>query len=100
RQQDLPRAARLFAQALDRARELHLMHALLSAMVGLAGVALARGQAVHAARVLGAIEAGGDSVGIKRINKWLHGERIAAEIRAALDPADFEQARSAGRALP
>jgi predicted ATPase len=100
RQQDLPRAARLFAEALDRARDRQHMLSLLSAMVGLAGVAVTRGQADRAARLLGAIEAAQKAVGIKRGDNWLHAERITAETRAALEPAAFERAWSAGGALP
>ena len=69
-------------------------------MAGLAGVALARGQAERAARLLGAIEAARDPWGCKRIDNWLHAERITADTRAALPPAAFEQAWAAGRAVP
>ena len=99
RQHDIPRAARLFSEALDSARELHYLPSLLSAMVGLAGVAMTRGQAERAARLLGAMEAARDAVGIKRWDNWLHAERITAETRAALEPAAFERARSTGAAL-
>ena len=75
------------------------MPSLLSAMVGLAGVAMTRGQAERAARLLGAMEAARDAVGIKRWDNWLHAERITAETRAALEPAAFERARSTGAAL-
>jgi predicted ATPase/class 3 adenylate cyclase len=100
RQQDLPRAARLFAEALDRARGHQHMLSLLSAMVGLAGVAVMRGQAERAARLLGAVEATREAMGIKRGENSLHAERITAETRAALEPAAFERAWSTGRALP
>jgi predicted ATPase/transcriptional regulator with XRE-family HTH domain len=100
RRHDLPRAARLFTEALDRARELHNWASLLSAMVGLAGVALARGQANRAARLLGMVEAARESAGMKRFDNWLHAERIRVETRAALGPTDFEKARVAGRAVP
>ena len=99
-QQDLPRAAGLFAEALDRARDLQHMLSLLSAMVGLAGVAVTRGQAERAARLLGAIEAAHEAVGIKRGDNWLHAERITAETRAALEPAAFERAWETGRLVP
>src|SRR4029450_7864720 len=39
-QDDLPLAARLFKESIDDARDLHHTLALLSAMAGLAGVAL------------------------------------------------------------
>ena len=83
-QRDLPRATRLFAEALDSSRDLLNLPSLLSAKVGLAGVALARGQAERAARLLGANEAARDAMGIKRVTNWLHAERITADVRAAL----------------
>ena len=100
RQGDLPSAVLLFSEAIDGSRNLHLTKSLLSAMAGLAGVKLAVGQAVEAARLLGAIEAARDAVGIIRMDSWLHAERVTAEIRAALEPAAFERAWSAGRILP
>jgi hypothetical protein len=99
-QQDLPRAAGLFAEALDRGQDRQHMLSLLSAMVGIAGVAVTRGQAEWAARLLGAIEAAHEAVGIKRGDNWLHAERITAETRAALEPVAFERAWSTGAALP
>ena len=68
-------------------------------MAGLAGVALARGQTERAAHLLGAIDATRASVGIRRISHWLQVERITSDTRAALEPSDFEQAWSAGRAV-
>jgi hypothetical protein len=100
RQHDLPRAARLFAQALDTARELHSMPALQSALIGLAGVACGHGQAQRAAGLLGVSEAVRDALGMKRWDNWLHAERIMAETRAALPAAAFAQAWAAGGALP
>ena len=76
------------------------MLSLLDAMVGLAGVAVTSGQAERAARLLGAIETARDAVGIKRVDNWLHAERITAETRAALEPAAFERAWATGAALP
>jgi predicted ATPase/transcriptional regulator with XRE-family HTH domain len=98
RHHDLPRAAHLFTEAIDRARDLHNWPSLLSAMVGLAGVALARGQANRAAQLLGMVETARESAGFQRFDNWLHGERIAADTGAALEPADFARARAAGRA--
>ena len=69
-------------------------------MAGLAGVALALGQAEEAARLLGAIEAARDAVGMRRMDNWLHAERITADTRAALEPAAFERAWATGRPLP
>ena len=58
---------------------------------------LALGHAAQAARLLGAIEAARDAVGIKRVDNWLQAERIMAETRAALEPAAFERAWETGR---
>ena len=99
-QNDLPLAARLFAESIERGRSLHHSWVLLGAMAGLAGVALAQGQAERAARLLGAIEATRASVGMRRTDHWIHAERIVADTRAALPAADLEQAWSAGRAVP
>ena len=90
----------MFAEAITVARGLHHAHSLLGALAGLAGVALARGQAERAARLLGAIAAARATVGMRRWDNWLHAERITAEIRAACRVAAFERAWAAGRALP
>jgi predicted ATPase len=97
---DLPLAARLFAEGIAGARKLPHTPAVLSAMAGLAGVALGHAQPARAARLLGAVEAARESVGLKRINDWLHAERITAETRTALEPTAFEHAWSVGRTLP
>ena len=99
-QDDLRLAARLFAEAIERARGFQHAQSLLGAMAGLAGVALARGQAERAARLLGAVEAARATVGMRRRDNWLHAERITADTRAALPAAAFEQAWAAGRAVP
>jgi hypothetical protein len=99
RQDDFPLAARLFAESIERARNLHHTAALLSAMAGLAGLALARGQKERSAHLLGAIDTTRVSVGIRRISHWLQVERISSDTRATLEPSDFEQAWSAGRTV-
>jgi predicted ATPase/class 3 adenylate cyclase len=99
RQGDLPRAAGLFAEAIDHARVLHHSQSLFGAMAGMAGVALARGESPRAARLLGAVEAARVSAGLMRIGNGLHVDRITADTRAAVAPAAFDQAWSAGRAL-
>ena len=100
RQGDLAHAAGLFAEGITDAKGLHHTPALLGAMAGLAGVALVRGQAERAARLLGAIEAERESVGIEHIRSWLHAEKIAKDTHAALEAAAFEQAWQAGRTAP
>jgi hypothetical protein len=81
------------------ARTIEQTRAILGAVHGLAGVALALGQAERAARLLGAVEAAREALGMGRITQKHHGERITADTRAALEAADFERARSAGRML-
>jgi hypothetical protein len=67
---------------------------------GLAGVELECGQAERAARLLGAIDATRESVGIEHIKSWLHAERIANDTRTALEAATFGRACLAGRTAP
>jgi predicted ATPase len=97
RQEDLPGAARWFTESIDVARTLQQTRALLSAVSGLAGVALALGQAERAARLLGAVEAAREALALMQIDNVQHVERIAAETHAALEPAAYERAWSAGR---
>ena len=94
---DLALAASLFAEGIADAKNLHHTPALLGAMAGLAGVALECDQAERAARLLGAIDAARESVGIERIRSWLHAERIAKDTHAALETATFERSWSVGR---
>ena len=96
REGDLALAASLFAEGIADAKSLHHTPALLGAMAGLAGVALERGQAERAARLLGAVEAARKSVGIKHIRSWLHAERITIDTRATLEVAAFGRAYLAG----
>jgi hypothetical protein len=97
-QHDLRLAARLFTEAITVATRQHQSHALLGALAGVAGVALAHGQAERAARLLGAIAAARVIAGMRRWDNWLHAERITAETRAALPTAAFERAWAAGHA--
>jgi hypothetical protein len=57
------------------------------------------GQTERAARLLGAVEAARETLGMRRIAQKHHGERITADTRAALEAADFERAWSGGRVL-
>ena len=99
RQGDLHLAAHLFTETIASAKSLHQLEGLLGAMAGMAGLALARGQATQAARLLGAIEAAREAVGMRRALNWLHAERITTETRAALEADAFAEAWSAGRLL-
>jgi predicted ATPase/class 3 adenylate cyclase len=98
-QGDLPRAAGCFRETITVAQTIQQTRATLGAVHGLAGVALALGQAERAARLLGAVGAARESLGMGRITQKHHGERITADTRAALEAADFERTWSAGQAL-
>src|SRR5215203_2724646 len=98
-QRDLLRAASCFAESITVAQTIEQTRATLGAVHGLAGVALALGQAERAARLLGAVGAAREALGMGQITQKHHGERITANTRAALDAADFEAAWSAGRML-
>src|SRR5215203_335697 len=96
---DLPHAAGCFTESITEARSTQQTRTILGAVHGLAGVALALGQAERAARLLGAVGAAREALGMGQITQKHHGERITANTRAALDVADFEAAWSAGRML-
>ena len=76
-------AARLFAESIAVAAEIGSERILLGAVAGLAGVALALGQPERAVRLLGAVEAEGETSGVGRIAHAAHTARILAEVRAA-----------------
>src|SRR5215217_3459708 len=98
-QRDLPRAASCFAESITVAQTIEQTRATLGAVHGLAGVALALGQAERAARLLGAVGAAREALGMGRITQKHHGERITADTRAALEGTDFDRAWSVGQAL-
>jgi predicted ATPase/transcriptional regulator with XRE-family HTH domain len=98
-QGDLRLAAHMFRETITMAVNLPRMEVLLSALIGMLGVALIHGPATRAARLLGAVEAARDSLGIPRVANWLHAERITADTRGALPTELFEQAWAAGRVL-
>jgi predicted ATPase/DNA-binding CsgD family transcriptional regulator len=98
-QGDLIYAARLFAEGLDAALADEMERSALGAVAGLAGVALARGEAERAARLLGAVEAGQQRFGVGRIAHAMHVERLTTEVRAQLTEPVFVAAWDEGRAL-
>jgi hypothetical protein len=69
-------------------------------VTGLAGVALALGQAERAALLLGAVEAAREAMGLGQIHNVQHASRITAQTRAALDAAACKRAWSVGRMVP
>jgi len=93
-------AARLFAESIGVAEEIGSERVLIGAVAGLAGVALALGQAERAVRLLGAVEAAGQTSSVGRIAHAAHTARITAEARAALAEPAFVVAWDEGRSLP
>jgi len=98
-QGDLTNAARLFAEGLDAALADEMERSALGAVAGLAGLALARGEADRAARLLGAVEAGQQRFGVGRIAHAMHVERLTTEVRAQLTEPAFDAAWDEGRTL-
>jgi hypothetical protein len=98
-ERDHPRAAGCFIESITVARAHQQTRAILGAVHGLAGVALALERAEQSARLLGAVEAARETMGMGQISQKHHGERITAATRAALTPASFAEAWSAGRVL-
>jgi non-specific serine/threonine protein kinase len=98
-QGDLPGAARWFTETIDLAGPIQHMRTLLSAVTGLAGVALALGQAERAARLLGAVEAAQEDLDGAQISLAHFAKRITAETCNALDAPTFERALAVGRLL-
>jgi DNA-binding CsgD family transcriptional regulator len=93
-------AARLFAESIAVAEEIGFGRILNGAVAGLAGVALALGQPKRAVRLLGAVEAEGETSGVGRFAHAAHTARITTEARAALAESAFTAAWNEGRALP
>jgi DNA-binding NarL/FixJ family response regulator len=89
----------LFAEGLDAALADEMERSALGAVAGLAGVALARGEARRAARLLGAVDAGQQRFGVGRIAHAMHVERLKATVRAQLSEPAFGAAWNEGRAL-
>jgi predicted ATPase/DNA-binding CsgD family transcriptional regulator len=98
-QGDLTDAVTLFTEGLDAALADEMERSALGAMAGLAGVALAHGEAERAARLLGAVEAGQQRFGVGRIAHAMHVERLTTEVRARLTEPLFCAARDEGRTL-
>lgn len=98
-QNDLPLAARLFAESVEVARQVRDERVMLGAVAGLAGVALRRGEAERATRLLAAAHARREAAGLARIAHALHLGRIAAETRNQLGEQTFYAAWADGAAL-
>jgi predicted ATPase/DNA-binding CsgD family transcriptional regulator len=98
-QGDSTSAAGLFTEGLDAALADEMERCALGAVAGLAGVALARGEAGRAARLLSAVEAGQQRLGVGRIAHAMHVERLTSEVRARLTEPAFGAAWDEGRIL-
>jgi DNA-binding CsgD family transcriptional regulator len=93
-------AVQLFTQSIQTAQTVNAERIVLGSVAGMAGVALALGQAKRAARLLGAVEAARVAIGVARPAHALHSERIAAQAREQLGEQAFAVAFAAGRATP
>jgi DNA-binding CsgD family transcriptional regulator/tetratricopeptide (TPR) repeat protein len=98
-QGDLSRADRFFTESISLAEEIGDARLVLGAVMGVAGVALARGEPELASRLLGAVDAARAEAGTGRPAHALHRERIESAVRDALGDSRFAAAYEAGRGL-
>ena len=71
------------------------------AVIGLAAIATERGQHERAATLLGAVETMMEAQHMEwPPDERPHYEKMLTDLPAAMGPADFERARSAGQSLP
>jgi hypothetical protein len=90
----------LYEENLALRRELGDKRGIIECLAGLAGVAQGEGQPQRAAKLLGAVEALPERVGIYLTSFDRVGfERMCAVARAQLDEATFVVAWAAGRAM-
>jgi len=97
---DNERALAAYRESVELARHHRDRRFLAEALSGIAGVAVAQGRPERAARLLGATAALREQIGaaIEGWNRPTH-ERVVALVRAALAPAAFASAWSAGANL-
>jgi DNA-binding CsgD family transcriptional regulator len=93
-------AARLFTEIIIVAEDIGSERSLLSAVAGLAGVALALEQPVRAVRLLAAVDAAEKTTSVGRLSYVVHTARILGELRASLPEPVFAAAWEEGRHLP
>jgi DNA-binding NarL/FixJ family response regulator len=93
-------ASRLFTESIAVAEKISSDRALLGAVAGLAGVALALGQPERAVRVLSAVEAIRATSGLGRTAHAAHTARLVKEVEGSLPEPAFATAWEEGRALP
>ena len=97
---DLPGAAALCAESLQRSHELQFWAIVVSSMLGLAGVAVDAGQPEVGTRLLGATEGFATSLGSPMFTRDHHvHDRVLAMSRLALGEERFFALREAGRGL-
>lgn len=99
---DLERAAAMLQEEMLLARKVHNKLGVFYGLLGMAGVAAARGQSVHAARLWGALEVLEESLGIPlspMVYTRYDYERRVAAARVRLDEATWMAAWAEGRAM-
>ena len=98
-QGDLPRAVELYAESLALWSAAGDQRGVAGTLAGLAGVSIAGGDALRAARLLGAAAALCEAVDAARLVHHERYVRALAATRAGLDAATFTEAWNAGHAL-
>ena len=97
---DVPAAAALYWESLQRAHAMNIWSVLPSSFIGLSAVAFESGQAEVAARLLGAAEGIAASLGMPIFTRDLPvRERALDALAGALESEQLATAQEAGRAL-
>jgi predicted ATPase/DNA-binding CsgD family transcriptional regulator len=97
----IEQAVPLFSEALELAWAVPDPRKIAITLLGIAGIAAARGRAVPGARLLGAAEAISGSVGVPFApsDRPIY-DRVVAALTAALGEVRLNEARTAGHSLP
>jgi DNA-binding CsgD family transcriptional regulator len=98
-QGDQVRAVRLYEETLTIWLDGDDGRGIAGTLAGIAGVALHRGKAKEAARLLGAAWGVADRMGVRYLAHHVHSENVLAATVALLDDDDFQAAWAAGMAL-
>lgn len=98
-QGDLDLAVRLYGEALGLAQSIAEERQIIYQVAGLAGVALATGQATRAARLLGAVSAAQDAIGFTGVLIDLNIRHAPARARDELGNVAFTHAWEFGRTM-
>lgn len=93
-------ATTAYGEALDHAEAVGGWWIVADALSGFAGIAVSRGQAEQAARLLGTVDALCTAAGRPLVPHHLQQKRALADTRAALDAPAFAAAWAHGRACP